>query len=162
MTDYLKNNICKFTPLFEVNTNKKKNLLSAVFFKMPGKGYKDLEEYIDGLEKLALYVKNKIKDFSLRLFIDRSVYEDEMLLGRIEKHKNIEVVVYGCPEFIVDDIYHQGLFGTMVRYFPMFNFPNNDARVVIPTDIDYGSENGKKTLINIYSRPLVYIESLKT
>jgi hypothetical protein len=33
-------------------------------------------------------------------------------------------------------IYHYDLFGTMLRYFPAFDFPNNDTNVVFAYDID--------------------------
>ena len=33
MNNYLENKLCKFTPLFDINYNKKVNILSACFLR---------------------------------------------------------------------------------------------------------------------------------
>ncbi len=70
------------------------------------------------------------------MFIDESVYLNEDLYSQITKLENVQSVLYSCPNFIVRNNYHIGLFGTLIRFFPFFNFPNNDANIVISTDID--------------------------
>ena len=50
MKKYLKNPLCEFTPLFKIDYNKKKNIISASFFKMSEGAYKNFSKYTDGLK----------------------------------------------------------------------------------------------------------------
>lgn len=138
---YLENNICEFKPLFNIDYSKKKDIISCSFFKMLNSGYKDFNIYIDGLVKLYNYIQHlntKGYKYHLRIFIDLSIYDDKYIMDKIKNLQKIEIVVYSCPSYqeLSDSKYHIGLFGTMVRFFPMFDFPNNDARYVIISDID--------------------------
>lgn len=136
MTEYLKNPICNFTPLFNINYNKKTNIFSTCFFKMSGTGYKDFSNYVNGLIKLSQKINKFRLDYSIRLFVDNSIYTDKKIYNQIKNLKNVQIVLYTCPNYIVNDGYHIGLFGTMVRFFPFFDFPNNDAGIVVSADID--------------------------
>lgn len=134
--EYLKNNICKFTPLFKINYNIKKNILSTCFFKMANSGYKDFSEYVKGLIILNNLITKSNSNYKIRLFIDNSIYSDKNIFDKILNLKNVEPVLYSCPNYIINDDYHIGLFGTIVRFFPFFDFPNNDANIVVSADID--------------------------
>jgi hypothetical protein len=135
--EYLKNDICKFTPLFDIDYSKKKNIFSAVFFKLRGKPYKKFVVYIQGLKNLSEYVKRNVPSYTIRLFIDRSIHNDKKIMKIIRRLKNVEPVLYHCEEYVVNKNYHRGLFGALVRYFPMFDFENNDANIVRVADIDF-------------------------
>lgn len=143
---YLVNSICKFIPLFKLDVTKKKNIISTCFFKMKN-SYKSFENYTDGLKILSKYIKMLSKSekyiYTIRLFIDRTIYDDDKLMSLISKLDNIECVLYDCVNFKSDDLYHYGVFGTLVRCFPMFKFKYNDANRVILSDIDeyYNYEN---------------------
>lgn len=150
--DYLKNDICKFTPLFKINYEIKKNILTTCFFKMVNKGYKDFSNYVNGLVDLNDTITKSNLNYKIRLFIDNSIYKDKDLFKKILKLKNVEPVLYSCNNYIIHNDYHIGLFGTMVRFFPFFDFPNNDANIVVSSDID-------KTNKNIFR---IDIELLKT
>jgi hypothetical protein len=80
-------------------------------------------------------IKNVLNSYSIRLFIDNSIYKDDKIMKLLKRLDKLEIVVYNCPMYQIGD-YHQGLFGTLIRFFPMFNFPNNDASTIIITDID--------------------------
>jgi hypothetical protein len=55
----------------------------------------------------------------------------------LKKMNKLEIVKYECPNFLIENThYHEGLIGTLIRFFPMFDFPNNDAKNVFITDID--------------------------
>jgi hypothetical protein len=140
---YLENNICEFTPLFNIDYTIKKNIISCCFFKMVNSGYKNFKIYVDGLIKLYYFVEKSLKNYSLRVFIDNNINEDNSIMDSLKKLKNIELVIYSCPNYkiINNTNYHIGLFGSLIRLFPMFNFPNNDANIVIITDIDEISIN---------------------
>ena len=132
---YLENSICNLTPLFNIDYRKKQNIVSCSFFKIEGGGYKNFSRYIDGLVILEDYVKKYMKDFRIRLFIDRSIYEDQNIMNLLNK-LNIDLVLYDCPEFKKNIKFHKGTFGTLLRFFPMFDFLNNDSNYVIISDID--------------------------
>jgi hypothetical protein len=117
-------------------------------------GYKDFSSYINGIKILHNYrIKNT--GFYLRIFIDETIYSDNEIMNEIKKLPNIELVLYSCPNFLVKDKKnHEGLFGTMVRFFPIFDFPNNDANIVVISDIDINSKTTIYTfkLIDIVKR----------
>ena len=147
---YLKNILCNFKPLFPIDYSKKKKIISACFFKLHGGSYKDFNIYINGLKILSKFIKNNLPDFSIRLFIDNSIYSDKNIMDIFQHLINIELVLYECSNYKIDDTYHIGLFGSLVRFFPMFDFPNNDSDVVMITDIDWKSyDNIKKSYINV-------------
>lgn len=135
---YLKNSICDFEILFEY-TNDKKNIISLSFFKMYNGGYKNFDIYIDGFMKLQEFVINEKKyNFVIRLFIDNNIKNDIKLFNKINNLDRVEIVVYKCHNFLQpeNDNYHLGIFGMFVRFFPLFDFENNDANIVMIADMD--------------------------
>ena len=131
---YLKNDLVSFKPLFTIQS--KQNIVSTCFFKRyKNKQYKEggFTRYLDGLQELN--DKTKQIGFRVRMFIDESIYQDEVIMKRLRKLPMIDLVVFDCPLYKKDG-YHMGLFGTLIRFFPMFDFPNNDANVIIISDID--------------------------
>lgn len=138
MTDsiYLKNNLCNFTPLFKIDYSVKKNIISCSFFKRNNSYYKSFSKYVKGIQSLYYNVIKNYKHFSVRLFIDNSIYKDNNIMKKLKKLDKLEIILYDCPMYKINNNYHQGLFGTLIRFFPMFNFPNNDAKIVILSDID--------------------------
>lgn len=130
---YLSNPICNFTPLKKIDYDVKKNIYSLSLFKMGSGGYKRFEKYISGIEKL-----NKIAEkngYEVRLFIDDTIYNDSFLMEKFNKMPSLSMIRYECKDFLIDK-HHVGLFGTLVRFFPLFDFPNNDSNVVFVVDAD--------------------------
>ena len=154
MSQYLENEICKFTPLFEIDYSKKINIISTVLFKMKNLGYKPFLKYVNGVQYLSNVMHKKLPGFHLRLFIDDTIYSDDELMKKLNAIKNIQIVRYSCPNFIVSG-FHRGMFGTLIRFFPMFDFKNNDANHVIITDIDYISEKNVETNILVIKAYLI-------
>jgi hypothetical protein len=137
--EYLKNNICKFNPLFKFDPKNKKNIISLSFFKLYGGGYKDFKIYIDGFLKLHKdVIEEKEYNFTIRLFIDNSIYNDKELMKLIEDLERVEIIVYSCDNYLEpkDLNHHKGTFGMFVRFFPLFDFENNDADIVMISDMD--------------------------
>ena len=143
---YLENSICNLTPLFNIDYRKKQNIVSCSFFKIEGGGYKNFSRYMNGLVILDDYVKKYMKEFRVRLFIDKSIYEDQKIMNFINK-LDIDLVLYDCPDFKKSINFHKGTFGTLLRFFPMFNFPNNDSKFVIISDIDLNENKDPKVLL---------------
>lgn len=133
---YLKNSICNFIPLFDIDYTKKKNIISVSLFKMSNSGYKNFDQYINGLTILCEKVKSSYNNFTIRIFIDNSIFNDKNLLSKL-KNLKLEIIVYTCPDYIINNEFHYGTFGTFVRFFPLFDFPNNDADLVMIQDADY-------------------------
>lgn len=138
MSEYLRNPICNFTPLFNM-TKKKKKIVSSSLFRIYGGEYKDFEtRYMSELVHVNRFVSQDMKGFTHRLFIDNSIYSDKKIMKKLEK-LDIELVLYTCPQFLLHNKYHYGTFGTLVRFFPMFDFPGNDAEIAWTSDIDHGN-----------------------
>ena len=133
---YLLNDICTFTPLRKIDYTIKKNIFSASFFKIPSSQYKNFDIYVNGLEKVYKYFVNNMQDFTFRLFIEDSIHNDQNIMKKINNMPLIECILYKCPTFSVPGGCHYGIFGMFVRFFPLFDFKNNDAQTVIITDID--------------------------
>ena len=134
-TDYLSNDVCKFYPLFEIDFSKRKTIISVVLFKLYNGGYKSFDLYIDGLERMNEYVRSRYKNTTVRLFIDNTIFYDKPLMNRLEG-LDIELVRFvPRPEFMIKG-HLKGLFGTLIRFFPMFDFPNNDCDLCVLSDID--------------------------
>lgn len=152
---YLNNEICEFQPLFTINPDKKQNILSVTLFKTKHT-YKPFDIYTWGLKKLNTYVATKMSDFRIRLFIDQSIYNDRDLRDFLEKLDKTDMVLYKCSGFMMNEL-HEGLFGTLVRFFPMFDFENNDANIVGIMDADFKASNAE-TYYYIYNNLKKYEE----
>lgn len=146
---YLKNSICKFNPLFEIDYSKKKNIISASFFKIQGGGYTSFEKYLNGIFLLNEFIIKELPDFELRLFIDQTISDDIFIFEKLKRNK-IKLITFECSNFLIDK-FHRGIFGMIVRFFPMFNFENNDAKNIIISDIDISNEI-KKYLITLRNK----------
>ena len=158
MSQYLENEICKFTPLFKIDYSKKINIISTVLFKLKTSGYKPFLKYVNGVQHLSNFMHKKLPGFHLRLFIDDSIYSDEDLMKKLKSIKNIQIVRYSCPKFLIDG-FHRGMFGTLIRLFPMFDFKNNDADHIIVSDIDYATEaNVEKDVFIIKTYLLIQLK----
>lgn len=155
MVKYLENSICEFELLFDIDYNKKTNILSACFFKM-NKHYKNFNIYLNGLKRLIQLLEQE-NNYKLRIFIDSHIKNDKEIFGLLSSSKVVQMVLFKCSDYINDD-YHLDVFGALVRLFPIFDFPNNDAKNVIIIDIDLNKEDLKsfKRVLN-YSTDSIQI-----
>lgn len=132
MVKYLDNPYCEFVPTFDFNPNVKKNIIIVSFFMMSSM-YKPLTQYTDGI-KLIIKMKNTLfPDFTFRMFVDQNIY-DRPDLQWMKQH--CEMVLFKCSPFMRDDKFHLGTFGTFTRFFPAYDFPNNDANCTVVVDAD--------------------------
>jgi hypothetical protein len=145
MNDLLPNDICSFTIL----RNKSLlvpgvNALVSVFFKRDTY-YKNFDIYTRGLSKVLKFVddpkqNDPKKPFIYVLFIDKHVADDKSIRSMIDKTKLCVPILFEAPKYMVND-YHIDLFGTLIRFFPMFNYNNNPFNAVICIDIDLHGED---------------------
>lgn len=143
--EYLSNPFCKLEPMFETS-KKKVNIISCVFFKMR-KHYKNFKKYVSGLQRLIIFREKFLPNFKLRIFIDQTIVDDIEVMKILNKDKvNIQPVKYTCENYQEDNkYYHKGTFGTLVRFLPMFDFDNNDAKHVIIADIELNDDDMRAT-----------------
>jgi len=147
----MNNSICKFEDIFKNLPKKKIDIISACLFKLDN-GYRDFSKYIEGgknVKKLA----DKLNMYFV-LFIDDSIYNNkeiyDKLINNIYDKKTI-IIKYDCPKFKNDNGYHKGLFGTLVRFFPLFDFPNNPFKKIMICDMDYKYKNNIDPLCTNYN-----------
>lgn len=133
--DYLKNGICNFKLIGRSKFYKEgKNIISMCLFKLP-QSYKNFDIYINGL-KTWISLLEKIKsNFIIRIFIDHNILNDKEIMSVINSSKFVEPVLFLCADYVLNK-YHQDLFSTLIRFFPLFDFQNNDARSLLIVDID--------------------------
>jgi hypothetical protein len=135
--EYEIKNFCDFTNLqYERHNNTKINVVSLSLFKMT-QGYKRFDKYINGFDILMKNLVNKLPNFRALLFVDNTIIEDKQLFDRIKRYKQDKLIIiqYHCPRFIKDKK-HIELFGTLMRFLPFFDFPENFTDFVISSDID--------------------------
>jgi hypothetical protein len=151
--EIFKNDICKFTVLNNyhlIQNDKKINVICSVFFK--AKNYqKNFLIYVLGLKDLIKFIDESDTDFKFILFIDINVKNDNEIMNIVNNSKKTIPILFTCSEYMNEN-YHIDLFGTMVRFFPFFNFENNFTNRVIIVDIE---------LSNYHLKLLKYIINLK-
>jgi hypothetical protein len=158
MFEFLNNDICKF----EVLQNKHLlvdgvNILVGVFFKRD-QYYKNFQTYVEGLSRLLKFVENeKINpkgkgQFIYALFIDQNIVDDAEIMKIIDGCKLCVPVLFKCSKYMLGS-YHIDLFGSLVRFFPMFDFPNNPCGIVVCTDVDLHGEDYARLSSLIKNKP---------
>jgi len=104
------------------------------------KHYKDFTIYVNGIKNI-IEILNKQDKYVLRIFIDENIRNDIAIFNLLNSNKKIEIVVFKCNHYLNKNGFHVDVFGTFVRFFPLFNFENNDAGNVILIDIDLDNRN---------------------
>lgn len=139
--EYLINDICNLNFLNKNNfsSNKNINIISICFFKMKNH-YKNFNIYINGLKKWIKFLKSFKNNYIIRLFIDENVKNDEYIMKIINESEIIQPILFNCINYKKGN-FHIDLFATMVRFFPIFNFNNNDSNNVILADVDLHEED---------------------
>lgn len=137
----LTNNLCEFEILnnIDILENNPVNILTTVFFKRD-QYYKNFDTYIKGLQRLTKFIDDPTVNpnnnkYFLLLFIDNNVYNDQQLMTIINESPNTIPVLFKCSNYMKDN-YHIDLFGTLIRFFPMFDFDNNPFDICCCVDVD--------------------------
>jgi len=113
----MENPVCNVEVI--VNPNRKyANTVNLAFFRAYPL-YKNFEIYVEGLKNWKEYKKN-YPDSQIQIFIDKSIEEDESIM-KIIKDLDARVYVLTCPEYVIHEKYHIGLFPTLWRFFPCFD-----------------------------------------
>ena len=104
-----------------------RKVLSCCFFTMEG-AYRSFSQYIGNLKRF-LILTEKLPDFEVRIYTDDT--GKDIALEVSDGNPRVSVLHYDCPQFR-DGKGHKGLFGTFVRFLPMFE----DLDVAWCSDID--------------------------
>lgn len=133
--NYLENSICNFKFIEKSKFHSDGiNIISISFFKMKS-GYKNFNAYINGLKYWISFIESFDNNFIIRLFIDQSIFNDSNIMNIIKSSKKVEPILFLCADYVIEK-FHVGLFASFIRFFPIFNFKNNDAKCILVADID--------------------------
>lgn len=113
--------------------NNKKNLISCSFFAMK-LSYRNFSKYENYLKKFCLNAQ-KLEDYTIRIYVDKTTKDNPTLKEVYDLYDNIEIIEYECKEFLIDNFFHNGTFGTLVRLYPLFD-QNDKHEIVRVSDID--------------------------
>lgn len=140
--------ICNFSPP-HLNTVKH-NVIIVTLFRLKNL-YKNFDVYLNGLIGFDNYLSNLDvvpNNIKLRVYWNKSVYKTndknefnliKKVFNRIKKNKHIQLVEYSCELYKINNTYDKGIFPFFIRYFPLFNFEDNDTNYIYSTDIDINS-----------------------
>ena len=126
--------ICNMQTYYNPPTHTQ-NIISCSIFPMK-KSYRSFDKYIKGLDKVIANFSERlaVDNFKLRIYFDAKL-SDIFVTDKYLTNEFLQLVKYECPKFIKDD-FHIGLFGTFIRFIPLFKNDEN-LNVVCITDVDY-------------------------
>jgi len=158
--------LCHFKTNYKTQKKEKHNVIIVTFFRLKHL-YRNFSEYLNGLigfdEYLSLYdtMPNNIK---LRVYYNKTIYKTtnkvelkliKDTMKKIGKNKHIQLVEYLCPNYKLDEIYDRGIFPFFIRYFPLFDFEDNDTNFIYAIDIDITedkrTQNGYQFTIDTFN-----------
>lgn len=127
------------------------NVVSTVIFRLED-NYKDMSEYYNKSANLTdKFYDYFPKNFYLRIYFDDSIIKksgneiidneiDKIwipLLIKFKKLNFVQLCKYKHIDFLKNNIFHIGLFGTLMRFLPLFDYKfNKNIKTVLITDID--------------------------
>jgi len=126
------NSVCKLTVIQNPN-RRYANTVNIVFFKAIPLT-KNFQKYVDGLKRWKEYIKI-FPESQLQIFIDRAIASDEAILS-IMRELDARIYLFECNDFLMKDGFHVGLFGTVLRFFPMFDINTHAMTVAHMCDLE--------------------------
>jgi hypothetical protein len=139
--------------------------------------YKDDIIYTAGLIKNIEHIKKYVENSIIRIYYDDSILKKDDswrdLFKQLCDDKYVQLIKYDFKQFKESTVFHKDLFGTLIRFLPLFNFCKSNE-IVILEDIDFDITdpyfystyipkyikfiNDKKTIIFISYKLSIYIE----
>jgi hypothetical protein len=137
------------------------NVFSTVIFRLEDP-YRESINYYNGLKKIVNLFPETFPGDYLRIYFDTSITDNFISEQQKEETQNIwipffeelkkkdyiQLVKYNIPKYRKNDVFHEGLIGTIIRFVPFFDIPENkklDIVTCIDVDInDYEIINLKK------------------
>ena len=101
--------------------------ISCSFFKM-NNAYRKTTKYLEYFNKWFPIIP---KSSYVRMYVDESILEDKDFIKLFNKnYKKLEIVFFEFEDF-KNGVYHDGTFGSIIRFLPLFNKP------ALPKNIKY-------------------------
>lgn len=157
MDNFLVNDTCNFKILNKAHLLRKGcNIVTSVFFKRDSY-YKNFGIYVKGLDNTLRFMDNKDVNpdddkYIFLLFIDQNIADDDKIMQKIDRNPNTVPVLFTCSKYMVGR-YHVDVFGTLLRFFPMFDFDNNIFNIVICIDLDLHDDDLSKLSCAMRHKP---------
>ena len=130
----MENSICTIKTLYTPN-RRYANTVNLVFFRAIPLT-KNFKEYTEGLRQWKEYIKI-FPDSQLQVFIDKAISTDEETM-KILHDLDARIYLFECSDFLIKDGFHIGLFGTVLRFFPMFDINTHPMTVAHMCDLEPG------------------------
>jgi hypothetical protein len=109
----------------------KTNIISASLFRMK-RSYMGFKKYHDHAINFIKLTHEMMPDWIVRMYVDSSLTKDEIEALTAD---HVEIVLYHCNDFWDSQSKtHEGVFGTFMRFLPMFSAQKYDT--MISSDID--------------------------
>ena len=132
---------------FEITKNSENKydiVFSMVMFRL-NVPYKKEDEYKNGIKEIIKCVPKIVKNSALRFYYDDSLFHKDNswqeLFNLLMDTPCVELIKYDFKQFKETPIFHDKLFGTFVRFLPLFNFyKTKTIAVVIDIDIAKNAE----------------------
>ena len=116
------------------------------------KPYKNDIKYVNGIYNMLKYYRNNKPEFKFRIYYDDSVLKKDNkwqdMFNMLLQQNDIDLIKYEFKQFKESPVFHDNVFGMMVRFIPLFNFDKTNEIIVV-SDIDFGS--GDDVIKNISS-----------
>ena len=152
---------------FYTEPKEKYNIVSTVIFRLKN-NYKPFIEYYNGLKFLVDNLPSILPDFYLRLY-----YDDTISIPNSTNEKvNEEIKTLWMPYFEqlkqlkyvqlckYNHKLNEGLFGTLVRFYPLFDYTDNaNIEIVIISDVDISNT---KTQTQTFPNVIKYMNENNT
>lgn len=144
-----------------LNSNKfYETCISVSLFKMnPLQVYRDFSKYVNKFMDWVNYVP---KTAFVRLYVDAPVLQDESFKRVTNKHiSHLEIIQFKYAPFMDNDGYHDGTFGSVIRFLPLFD-EKLKAKYVWISDTDMTKSKFTNFYISEMKRqkaPISYVSS---
>lgn len=119
----------KYNFVIYKNRESDKIFSTVLFFRSEKR-----DKYTKSLIQIVKDVKTLFPEYNLRIYCDKTSLD---FVRQFIKELHVEIFVYYFPDFFDTKMdKHNGLFGTLIRYLPLFDFPNHQAKQTIIFDVD--------------------------
>lgn len=122
----MENPVCDFK-IIETPNRKYANTVNIVFFRAIPLT-KNFKKYVDGLKNWKTLMKKYYPESQLQIFVDISILSDPEI-ENVLFNMDARIYLFECPDYLRNDGFHMGLFGTMIRFYPFFDINTHPMRI---------------------------------
>jgi len=134
----MKNEICNFTKIIDEYNEHSETIYITLFKKYNDNYYSDWINFHKKYLSQLKYFNEILKKNNIILYIDNIIYNNKYIMKKLLNVK-INIYLFDCKKFKINDDYHYKLFGTFIRFFPLFDFelePHVDNNIAYVSDFD--------------------------